>query len=96
MPKTSQHHLAQSGVDSAEDRNDSDLAIQSMIELEEKRLERMLTPNEVDNIVRRFSSPDETDERTARILQRDAEQMFSEMTNHMLQVEAEKSKKNPL
>ena len=92
MPKTSQHHLTQSGVDSAEDRNDSDLAIQSMIELEEKRLERMLTPNEVDNIVRRFSSPDETDERTARILQRDVEQMFSEMTKHMLQVEAEKSK----
>jgi hypothetical protein len=52
MPKTSQHHLAQSGVDSAEDRNDSEYAIQSMIELEEKRLERMLTPNEVDNIVR--------------------------------------------
>jgi len=92
MPKTSQHHLAQSGVDSTEDRTDSDLAIQSMIELEEKRLERMLTPNEVDNIVRRFSSPDETDELTARILQREAEQMFSEMTKYMLQVEAEKSK----
>jgi hypothetical protein len=46
--------------------------------------------------VRRFSSPDETDERTARILQREAEQMFSEMTKYMHQVEAEKSKKNPL
>ena len=92
MPKTSQHHLAQSGVDSAEDRTDSDLAIQSMIELEEKRLERMLTPNEVDNIARRFSSPHETDEWTGRNLRRDAEQMFSEMTKHMHQAEAEKSK----
>ena len=92
MPKTSQHHPAQSGVDSAEDRSDSDFAIQSMIELEEKRLERMLTPNEVDNIVRRFSSPDETDERTGGNLQREAEQMFSKMTKYILQVEAEKSK----
>ena len=92
MPKTSQHHLAQSGVNSAEDRTDSEYAIQSMIELEEKRLERMLTPLEVDVIMRRFSSPDEIQQWPPEYLRRLAKQKLFEITKYRLQVEAEKSK----
>ena len=92
MLKTSQHHLAQSKVDSAEDRNDSEYAIKSMIEIEEKRLERMLTPLEVDVIMRRFSSPDEIQQWPPEYLRRLAKQKLFEITKYRLQVEAEKSK----
>ena len=45
-----------SGTAFPEERNDSDYAIQSMLELEEKRLERMLTHREIDDIMQRFAS----------------------------------------
>ena len=92
MPKPSKQRLDKSGGNSAEDRTDSEYAIQSMIELEEKRLERMLTPLEVDVIMRRFSSPDEIQRWPPEYLRRLAKQKLFEITKYRLQVEAEKSK----
>ena len=43
----------------AEERRDSEYAIQSVVELEEKRLERMLTPREIADIMQHFCSSDE-------------------------------------
>ena len=42
-----------------EERNDSDYAIQSVLELEEKRLGRMLTPREIADITQHYCSSDE-------------------------------------
>ena len=43
-----------------EERDDSDYAIKSVVELEEKRLERMLTLREIADIMQRFGSTGET------------------------------------
>jgi hypothetical protein len=50
-----------SGTAFPEERNDSDYAIQSMLELEEKRLERMLTLREIADIMQHFCSSDESE-----------------------------------
>lgn len=50
-----------SGPSFPEERKDSDYAIQSVLELEEKRLERMLTLREIADIMQHFCSSDESE-----------------------------------
>jgi hypothetical protein len=65
MPKQITHraYIGQSnksGPAFSDEPTESEYVIQSMVEVEEKRLERMLTHCEIDDIMQRFASTRET------------------------------------
>jgi len=65
MPKqiTRRFHIGRSnksGPAFPDEPTENEYVIQSMVELEEKRLERMLTHCEIDDIMQRFASTCET------------------------------------
>jgi hypothetical protein len=49
-----------SGTAFTDEPTEREYVIQSMVELEQKRLGRMLTPREIDDIMQRFASTGET------------------------------------